>query len=128
MLSLNNFSIFLGIVLIKEDRILLFQRKEQGDWILPGSLVPSVEDFDEIPYFIKLCGLVIERTEILGVHKIGDQQYMVTITGKMKDSSLTLTEHYSKAEWANISELIKYPIKPGQRFCIEYALSTYFDN
>ena len=116
--------ISIGLILVEEDRILLFQRKEQGDWILPGSLYPSTERFEEIPYFIKLCGMTIERTKILGVHKVGEQQYMVTITGKMKDSSLILTEHYSKAEWANISELIKYPIKPGQRFCIEYALSN----
>lgn len=94
----HKISIFLGIVLIKEDKILLFQRKEQGDWILPGSLYPSMGDFDEIPYFIKLCGMTIERTKILGVHKVDDQQYMVTVTGKMKDSSLSLTEHYSKAE------------------------------
>lgn len=98
-------TIGLGIVLIKEDRILLFQRKEQGDWILPGSLYPSMGDFDEIPYFIRLCGMTIERTKILGVHKVGEQQYMVTITSKIKDSPLTLTEHYSKAEWANISDV-----------------------
>lgn len=82
-----------------------------------------MKDFDDIPHYIGLCGMTIEKSYVTGVHKIGEEQYMVTITGKKNNSPLILTEHYSDAQWVKISNLINYPIKPGQRPILEYALS-----
>lgn len=120
----DKIAIFLGIILLKNNTVLLFQRKQQGDWILPGSLIPLMADFDDIPHYIGLCGMTIEKSRVMGVHEIGEHQYIVTITGNIKDSSLVLTEHYSKAEWVKISDLMNYPIKAGQRPILENALSN----
>jgi ADP-ribose pyrophosphatase YjhB (NUDIX family) len=100
-----------GVIITKEDKILLQHRMDEDNWCIPGGVMEIGETFEEtaIRETLEETGLVVKNLQLFGLYSgescfvtypNGDEVYSVqaifqsdTYTGQLKQSGEESKEH-----------------------------------
>lgn len=121
----------------REERVLLIQRSDNGDWALPGGGHDVGERIAEtaVRETKEETGLDVEITGVIGLYtdpghliEYSDgevrQQFSITFRAKPVGGQIATSAESVQVAWVGPNELERLPINPSMRMRIEHGFAN----